>query len=82
MSADVSDVGSNKATVELFDKDGNSVVKNENVDVINGKVEYKFESIAEGEYTVKVTVGSSSKLSEKVKVESSIYEITNEADLI
>ena len=81
VSADVSDAGSNKATIELFDKDGNSVVKKENVDVINGKVEYKFESIAEGEYTVKVTVGSFSKVSEKIKVESSIYEITNETDL-
>ena len=76
VSADVSYAGSNKATVELFDKDGNSVVKKENIDVINGKVESKFESIAEGEYTVKVTVGSSSKVSGKLSISNKIIKIS------
>ena len=79
VSADVSYAGSNKATVELFDKDGNSVVKKENVDVINGKVEYKFENISKGEYTVKVGVGGSEAISGKVSVTS--IEINDEATL-
>ena len=79
VSADVSNAGSNKATVELFDKEGNSVVKKENIGVTNGKVECKFESISKGEYTVKVGVGGSEATSGKVSVTS--IEVNDEATL-
>ena len=62
VEATVSNAGTNTAKIEII-KDGKVVTEKSDVAIVNGRVNYKFRTIAEGDYTVKVTVESSSKTS-------------------
>ena len=79
VEAIVSNAGNNNAKIEII-KDG-KVVTEKSVDVVNGNINCKIENLAKGEYTVKVTVGGSYKVSEKVSIATGLLEAKDEASL-
>ena len=79
--ADISYAGNNKAKVEIIGKDGISVAQKENVDIINGKIECKFENIAHGEYKIKVSVDGYSNISEIIVINNQLFEVLDEKTL-
>ena len=79
VGATVSNAGNNKAKIEII-KD-KKVVTEKSVDVVNGNINCKIENLEKGKYTVKVTVGSSSKVSSEVEITNTLYEVKNEDEL-
>ena len=78
--AKVGNAASNKATIEVI-KDGKVEVTKSGLDIVNGEINYKVENLEKGKYTVKVTVGSSSKVSSEVEVKNNLYKVEDENKL-
>ena len=80
VEATVSNAGTNKAKVEVI-KEGKVEVTKSDVAIVYGKINCKIENLEKGKYTVKVTVGGSSKVSSEVEVKSKLYKVATETEL-